>query len=141
MNDRQYDEHSYNAIMSIISRTIRKHSANKSLSKQSILRNSMHLHLGIDFGENGSLPNENDKVLLRKWSSSNDSNQSINGPSSFKNGYKNSAFSTMLLQEGKEHNDDSTNIYSNLKEIKTEQNKMDEIDEESEPEIETENDK
>lgn len=108
MDDQQYDQHSYNAIMSVISRTMRVQHIKQNSSKQSILRNSMHLHLGMDFDNkspyntSGSLPSENDNILVRKWS--NDSNQSGGNPSSFnKHSYKDTGFST--IDEEKERND------------------------------------
>ena len=134
MDDQQYDQHSYNAIMSVISRTMRVQHIKQNSSKQSILRNSMHLHLGIDFidnksnksmsnnSSNSSLPNETDNILVRKWS--NDSNQSGGNPSSYKHSYKDTGFST--IDEEKEHNDGyqgvddeskNSSVYINFKQI------------------------
>ena len=151
MDDLQYDEHSYNAIMNIISRTMRVQHIKQSSSKQSILRNSMHLHLGIELNDNKSGSsinssnygsdhplnghnhnnnnnNDTDRVLVRKWS--NDSNQSI-GATSFgsKHSFKDTGFST--IDEEKEHNDgyqhvdDESNIssvYINFKQLIHESN-------------------
>ena len=132
MDDKEYEQHSYNAIMSVISRTMRVQHIKQNSSKQSILRNSMHLHLGIDFIDNrsnshnnssGSLPNEeSDNIIVRKWS--NDSNQSGGNASSYKHSYKDTGFTT--IDEEKEHNDGyqgvddeskNSSVYINFKQI------------------------
>merc|ERR1712099_84659 len=77
----------------------------QSSSKQSILRNSMHLHLGIDFGENNNDENKENEELLISRKYSNDSNHSNHSNKPHHHSYKNSAFTNCPLHEEKEQND------------------------------------
>eukprot|EP01084_Bolivina_argentea_P031191 57733_1 len=83
MNDTQYDEHSYNAVMSIVSRTTRAQHSKQSSSKQAILRSYLRGSFS-DTGRAGAYEFSPPVMPMHSTGWSQDSVGSVHTQSSFR---------------------------------------------------------